>query len=459
MLSADFARRDWEGDAEFRNLVAKSLALQTAFLLSQLDSLSSAAARLDASRALLCASRFFGGNKAREAWQSGFDLLTRALTAAPAEPWPHARLVKAQALMEWNLLAVSGGEAEFLARELRAALDELESVLTPDGCLPLLGPEARLAQDELADLAALAAVTIVSPAWKSLAGKFGILPYLCLGEAGKMRFAGLDEIDWSAQDHVPAGAEILRLAGPQGSGLAISARLPAWPEEHDDLTSYELTISNHRVVVDSGCFAPEESEYFPRARAHNILLVDGRELRRRNAEGVPKVDFRKSSDGAARLRMAISGSAFPGLQYQRAWFRMENNAWVILDWLDGQGVHSCTSLLHFYPTFEIIAQGDRSLVRSRAVRLGVIPIGSARPLASVSRGDHPPFPSWHSPEYGVKFPNAVLALDWSRVELPWVGGVLITSGADEPFAQVEAVPDEGRVRLELSGKAYDLQMK
>ena len=83
MLSADFARSDWERDAEFRNLVAESLALQTAFLLSQLDSLPSPAARLDASRALLCASRFFAGNKAREARQSGFDLLASELAASP----------------------------------------------------------------------------------------------------------------------------------------------------------------------------------------------------------------------------------------------------------------------------------------------------------------------------------------------------------------------------------------
>ena len=39
----------------------------------------------------------------------------------------------------------------------------------------------------------------------------------------------------------------------------------------------------------------------------------------------------------------------------------------------------------------------------------------------------------------MKFPTAVLALDWTGVELPWVGGALITSGADEPFRQVETV--------------------
>ena len=384
MMSADFARSDWQRDAEFGKVVAKSLALQTAFLLSQLDSLASSGARLDASRALLCASRFFVGNKARVAQQAGFDLLASELAGSRAGPWPHARLAKAQALMEWNLLSVPGADAAFLAKELLAAMGELESVLMPDGSLPLLGQEARLGQDELADLAALAAVRIDSPAWKFLAGKFGILPYLYLGESGKARFESLDDRVWTPQNHVTAGAEILRIVGQRNSALAISARLPVSPGEHQDFTSYELAIDNHRVMVDSGGFAPEESEYFPRARAHNVLLVDDLEPRWQNAEGSARVDW-EFPHGWVRLRMADPGFEFLGLQHERAWFRLEDNAWLILDWLDGQGVHSLTSLLHFYPTLELVAGTDRTLARSRARRFAVIPVGSAKPLAEVSQ--------------------------------------------------------------------------
>ena len=41
--------------------------------------------------------------------------------------------------MEWNLLSAPGADSAFLARELRAALDELEAVLMPDGSLAALG--------------------------------------------------------------------------------------------------------------------------------------------------------------------------------------------------------------------------------------------------------------------------------------------------------------------------------
>ena len=459
MLSADFARGDWEREAEFRNLLAKSLALQTAFLLGQLDSLPSPAARLDASRALLCASRFFSGNGARGARQSGLDLLARELAASHPEPWPQARLAKARALMEWNLLTAPGPHSTFLANELRAALSELETALMPDGSLTLLGPGARLSQDDLADLAALAAVETNSPAWKSLAGKFGILPYLYLGEKGKARFEGLEEVEWTPQNQVNTAAETLRLVGPRNSALAIAGRLPASSEEHQDFTSYELTLHNYRVAVDSGGFTTEGSEYFSRARAHNVLLIDGQGPRWQSAEGSAKVDFQELPQGSPRMWMADPGFGFLGLRHERAWFRLDGDAWLILDWLDGARPHRGTSLMHFYPTFEIIAEAERTLVRSRTCSFAVIPVGSAKPLASVSRGDHPQFPGWFSPEFGVKFPMAVLALNWNRLELPWMGGALITSGADQTFRQIEALPAERRVRLEFSGKIFDLRMK
>ena len=459
MLAGDLARRDWERDREFHNLVGRSLAMQVTFLLGQLRSLASPAARLDASRALLCASRFFNGSSGRQAWHAGFDLLADALAAPHPEPWPHACLARAQTLMEWILWSARGAGAGFLRQELELALADLENLLLTNGTLPLLGPEARLAQDELADLAALAAATIKSPAWKSIAGKFGILPNLHLGETGKRLFDGLNEIEWRAPNHASSGAEILRVAGPQNSVLTVAAHLPASPGEHQDFTSYELMLNNQRVVVDSGSFAPDESKYFPSPRAHNILLVDGHEPHWENPESSSSADFREFSPGHARLQLTDPGFRFLGLQHERAWFRLDADAWLILDWLDGPGVHACSSLLHFYPTFELVAEIDRTLAQSRAQAFSVIPVGDAKPLATTTRGEHPEFPGWYSPDFGVRFPAGVLSVHWNGVELPWLGGVLITRGIEEPLRQVEVVAAERRMRLGFSGKTYKVEMR
>jgi len=188
-------------------------------------------------------------------------------------------------------------------------------------------------------------------------------------------------------------------------------------------------------------------------------LVDGYEPRWQSVETSPKVDFQEFPHGCARLCMADPGFEFLGLRHERAWFRMENNAWLILDWLEGREVRRCTNLMHFYPTFEIISGIDRTLARSRACRLAVIPVSSAKTQAAVSRGDHPQFPGWFSPEFGVKFPAAVLAFEWTGVELPWLGGALITNRVDEPFRLVEIVPSQGRVCLEFGGQTYDWQLR
>ncbi len=457
MLAADFARSEW--DAEFSALAAKSLALQLAFLLGHVDSLPSPADQFSASRALLCASRFFTGAMARRAYGAARDLLSSALAGGRSEPWPQSLLARAQALMEWLILSAPGADSAFLTDELRASLDDLEAVLMPNGTLPLIGPQARLNHDELSDVAALAAVRLESPEWKNRAGGFGILPYLWLGEQGKQQFESLQDISCPLRDHVDPAREILRMAGPENSALVVAARLPHSAHEHQDFTSYELTIDDHRVVVDSGGYSPEETAYFPRARAHNLLLVDGRDPHWPRAEASREVAFEKLAEDCARSQISDPGFYSLGVRHRRAWFRLGENDWLILDWLDGHGVHGSTSLTHFYPSFELTAEDDRIVARSRARSIQVIPVGSAKPRASLTRGDHPQFPGWYAPEFGIKFPASVLIFDWAAMDLPWVGGTLLTSRVNQPVRQLGADARHARVTVEIAGKAYECAMK
>jgi hypothetical protein len=457
-LASDLARDDGERDQDFLAVVTRSLALQTIILLDRLEGLPSPSARIAGSRALLCASRFFQGERAIDVRGRGLTLLATDKDGLAAEPWPAARLERAAALMEWNLFSRPSEDTGFLESELEAALAAVEAVLAPDGSMPLIGPAARLAQDELADLAALAAVRLRRPAWKSLAGKFGILPYLLLGEPGNEQFQYLQETPWTVQDTVDPAEGILRLSGPGESALIISSTLPSAREDHQDFSSYELGVNGHRVVVDSGGFAPDESGYFPRARAHNLLLVDGQEPRWPGSDDAI-ADFQECTGDDTRLQISDSGFEFLGLRHDRAWFRLEGGAWLILDWLRGPGVHDCTSVIHLYPTFQIGVGQGTALAHSRASNIPLVPVGRDLPLLSVFHGDHPQFPGWYSPEFGVKFATAVLVLHWSKVALPWVGGLLIASRPGERFHLNHVDADTGRVGLEWSGRAFDLQMK
>jgi hypothetical protein len=329
----------------------------------------------------------------------------------------------------------------------------------PNGTLPLIGPQARLNHDELSDVAALAAVTLECPEWKNRAGGFGILPHLWLGEHGKERFERLPDIRCPPRDQVHSTREILRMEGPQNSALVVAARLPHSTHEHQDFTSYELTLDDHRVVVDSGGYSPEETAYFPLARAHNVLLVDGRDPQWARAEGSREIEFERIRLDCARAQISDCSFAFLGVRHSRAWFRLAENDWLILDRLEGQGVHHCTSLTHFYPSFELMADDGRIVARSRGRSILVMPVGSAEPRASFTRGDHPQFAGWYSPELGVKFAAPVLILDWAEVELPWVGGTLISSRANQSVRQLNADAGQACVTLEIAGRTYECGMK
>jgi hypothetical protein len=147
-----------------------------------------------------------------------------------------------------------------------------------------------------------------------------------------------------------------------------------------------------------------------------------------------------------------------GVTHRRAWFRLENDNWLILDWLRGEGIHRIASLMHLYPAFEIVQGEDRVLAQSRGSSFEVIPVGSARPHKLVTRGDHPQYPGWYSPDFGIKFATAVLVLEW-EVELPWVGGALISSHSNQPFQQISVNAGRGRVTLEIEGKACDCSLE
>lgn len=209
------------------------------------------------------------------------------------------------------------------------------------------------------------------------------------------------------------------------------------------------------MVVDSGAYAPlceSSADPLSSARAHNALLVDGQSLRFASREH--KSLAPETPDGIVGLQLAYQGFSFLAVEHQRAWFCVNENAWVVLDRLDGPGAHGATSLIHFYPTFEIELRDDRAIVRSRSLALSVFPLGLSKPRLKCSRGDDPDFPGWYAPEFGVKYPASVLRLEWERTMLPWLGGYLIAVGADVGFAIGEA--DDRSLAFALAGKQYRL---
>lgn len=445
ILAADLARADWEHDAEFFDVVSRSLALQTADLVRH----SHAPRTLDEIRALLLAGRFFSP----ELQAAAGIALARVLKSLPGlSATPQVYIELAATILEFLLFGT--GKTEELKIALRDVLRILEGILLADGSLPLFGAPSL---DDFADVTTLGAVVLADPTWKRLGGSFGILPYLFLGEDGKARFEGLPDKPWKAENRILPESGYGRLCGVELSAVVVNVPTDSPAKARARLATFELAIQAQRVVVDTP--GRSEDDEHDDARAHNVFLVEqSRPASGRRATVKPsdeKLGF-ESGDRFAGIRWA--GGKFGKVCHQRAWYCLDSRYWVVLDQLEGKGFASGASLLHFYPTFEIELLADRVVARSRVLTVMMIPFGRNLAEMTVSRGDDGEFPGWYAPGLGVKYAASVLAVRWRSVHLPWMGGLVIIPGTEALFRAAPPDRERGIICLELASKRYELPL-
>jgi len=469
VLAADLARQDWEKDAAFFSIINRSLALQAQFLSCYASTSQSLETTLDSARALALAGRFFGGSRGAELSAAGSQMLAARLDRSfdangrliLSRPGAHLRL--AQAMIEF--IAFQRGQlaqdADFVSR-LGEILAVMAGSLLPDGTQPLFGVSPAPLGEELADVFALAALILNSPEWKVLAGKFGIMPYMILGEPGWVRFQGIADAKWMPANCLQPHAGLYRLSGADSSAMVINARQPVDLSDHQDGFSYELAFLGQRVVVDSGVYLPEwesQQQYFATSGAHNVLLIDGEGPNCAGHEDIHSTAAITEPDGETMgLRLTHSGFSRLGIAHQRAWFRLGSCSWVVLDHLDGVGRHRATSLMHFYPTFELEVREKSALARSRSLTVSVVPLGPTHPHIFATRGKDPKFEGWYSPAIGTKYAAGVLRLEWEIVSWPWIGGYLIVPGSETSFEVGESDPTAKEVSFRLDEKDYKLSL-
>jgi hypothetical protein len=462
ILSADLAREAWFQDSAFLEIFARSLAQQVTYLVWGLGALDGGRLMLRCSRALLLASRYFGGEASIGLEKLSSSLLAGVLGShrARQEPQPNAEYELSETLAE-RLISNKNAHPsriEGLRSHLRSSLEALEGMLLPDGTLPLFGPDPPPSPEALSDLFALGAVLTGVPRWKSLAGEFGIVPYILLGESGKRQFEMLPAEPWRADSRLGGSQGIYRLTDGDSSALLVNGRDGLTCGSPHDLYSYELVMHGHRTVVDSGAYAPPgegADNYFASARAHNVLLVGGK-LHYAESDGAsppPRANADRDAEGFWLGRRRLTT---PSVSHQRGFFLIAGRYWVVLDRLEGKGSHRLQNLVHFYPPFVLNAQRDRVHARSGAASVTVFPLTISNMELSVALSEDGNSAGWYSPVPGVKYPSAVLVIEWPEAKLPWVGGYIFAPGVHRDLnACLLAVSEDG-VDVGLGDEHYRL---
>ena len=182
---------------------------------------------------------------------------------------------------------------------------------------------------------------------------------------------------------------------------------------HCDTLSYELSIGEQTVVVDTGTLNYEsgpERRHDRSTAAHNTVVVDEEEqsevwglfrvARRAAPLGVEfnrssgSSHFRGSHDGYLRLRPAVTHTR--GVKF-------DGHGWAVVDELDGQGEHTLDSFIHFHPKLSASLSGRVVTLRSEG---GTV-------LASVNiagPGDVMLEPAVYHPRFGIELQNRRLRI-------------------------------------------------
>lgn len=205
---------------------------------------------------------------------------------------------------------------------------------------------------------------------------------------------------------------IYRLSTPtveltiNGAGIT-SERQPG--HAHCDVFSYELCVGDKRMIVDSGVYTyygdDQLRQYCRSTSAHNTLSIDGQEqheiwgrFRVGRRARVLRADLAQKDNGAQFVGVHEGFSFLMGKPRHRRWVRTIGDAlFVVVDAVEGTGVHAGRSYVHLNPEVSPGLPGLSYLWGEDGVRL--IPL----PGTEVGIGE-----GWYCPEFGRKLRKTVL---------------------------------------------------
>ena len=191
---------------------------------------------------------------------------------------------------------------------------------------------------------------------------------------------------------------------------------------HCDTLSYELCIDGRRVIVDSGVYDYEKSEFRQYVRstaAHNTVRIDGMEQSEiwgafrvaRRAKPI-FAEFSDWQSGCLEFHGAHDGyRRLPGKPVHERRIRIESlGRWVFSDMVTGSGKHLIESFIHIHPDFNVSPESDHSfLIQDGEAPVARLQVGSECDISTVTGN--------YCPEFGKRFDNRVLVLS-SHGQLP-----------------------------------------
>jgi uncharacterized heparinase superfamily protein len=447
LYALDLCRDAFRNDPAFRERFITSLYVQSAFLARNLEYDVLGNHLIENGKALLLAGLSFVGREAARWFALGEEILWGQLHEQVLADGGHYErspmyhvIVLADYIEVASALRSAGVEPPpHVVSKIAAMANWLESVLHPDGEIPLIQDAAFGIAPRAADVLAAARATVGTTATRWSEAAAGVLsavvgrsdsapgpgarrPLTCLSPSGYLVLGGRPDTRLIAD----VGA-----IGPD--------YLPA--HGHAGLFSFEYSVRAIRVVVDSGVETYEPGpwrEFFRSTRAHSTVSIDeadqsdvwaafraGRRARvvafgcAAQAEGQA---FAGRHDGYERIRRGLLHTRFGAVT--------DDGALVVVDHVERATDVAVRSYLHFHPKIEIRRADSTSFdVLGPTLRLRLWIFGEAS--SSVVRGKRDPIQGWYAPEFGARCPNDTLTME-IRPGLTAEAGFALTPATWDP---------------------------
>ena len=191
---------------------------------------------------------------------------------------------------------------------------------------------------------------------------------------------------------------------------------------HCDTLSFELSLNNQRVVVDSGCFQYEDGpirQYNRDNAGHNTVTIDGENQSevwggsslRRRARPI-YANLSELDDGSLQFEGAHDGyKRLKGRPIHHRSVTLTDHEIFVEDRIEGSGTHDIESRLHMHPDLKVETADDGLQVMEED-RLLMIVKPAGQGTLEIEKG-------WYCPEFGKKISCPVISFRSNKLSLPF----------------------------------------
>jgi len=351
--------------------------------------------------------------------------------------------------------------ASLFEAPLMAMSEFFYSMIRPDGSSPVIGDATSVDTHYRFNPFMIAATVFDRPKYKGAAIATGEedLTYFILGSEGIRKYNSLvsqpiliRSLCFPVSGYYFMQDESLGLKAVIDCGPFCDDKIPA--HGHDDILSFELSLNNSLLIVDSGNVgspddAPEANnwrEYFRGARSHNVLVLN--HSNRSDLIGYRDV-LRVARPLACEWHTTENVDYFSGTHdgylhsfgviHQREIILVKRHFFCVLDRLIGDGEHQVEILYHLAPDKKATINQEGSVQVYNATNpYANITIFGKKGVIKLVRGESDPMQGWVSFESGLLTMTDVVSFSAIMTSSNCIG-TLIQSQNSEVF-EVEAKP-------------------